>query len=642
MALKKGVRLVSAKSRKIVQELLSVMSSSKDLLERIDGCLARVEGVAEAGELVPVLAEALDDEDRKKRIVAAWFLTYIAVPRPDMIKEPGLLERAGKTLVTALERDEEENRLLALTFLAGGGVPGSATRILRELLGHDDKRIKVTAAAAFLGGNVGEDEDAATGRGDAVAILTRALDGDNETLVAVAARALIRQSLRKRLSVQQLIEAFEKSPAMGKYHILQGLEQVGEDAHGASAAVAATVMDKGLPPAVRGQAAETLGKIAAGEKAAVDVLFAALSSKEWQVVVGAVKGLVAQGKAGQRVVGKLAALVSAADDNLRVAACLGLKAMEQQGLGALPALIERLGDESDLEMCCAMIEAIVAMGVEVIPTLTEVIRQGDARRIRWAAVALVRMGKAAAQHLAEALGKESDTATRFAYVMLLRDMGWKAAPAVPTLGRILDETDDEELALLATAAIFVCGQAGAPAAPSLVRCLMNRGDETASAAERSLKLIGTPAVAALEEALKSAEGTAKRRIEQTLTYFRPGEEQRFRHLERIGRDDLIRLFVLVGAFLEENGKAGWRPIAEAIGPQIDFKRIDGGPVGVTANSIAGQVKELSMRLNIVLTDNSGNRKGGLTQEGRKLLKEAKEYLRREHGDGTTSPSPGSD
>ena len=69
------------------------------------------------------------------------------------------------------------------------------------------------------------------------------------------------------------------------------------------------------------------------------------------------------------------------------------------------------------------------------------------------------MGEAP-QRLAEALAGGRDAGTRYAYVMLLRDMGWKASPAVPVLGRILDETDDEELACLATAAIFVCGQAG--------------------------------------------------------------------------------------------------------------------------------------------------------------------------------------
>ncbi len=636
MALENGGRLVSGKSRKIVQEFLSVMSSPEDLLEKIDGCTARVAAVADAGELVPVLAEALDEEDRKKMIVAAWFLTYIALPRPDMIREPELVERAEKTLVAALESNEKENRLFALKLLTVGGVPDSATTILRELLRHDDKRIKVNAAAALLGSNVGFS--------DAKAILADALIGDNETLVAVAARALARQPFAKRLVVQELIEAFHKSPPMGKYYVLQGLEELGAEAHGVSAAVAATILDKSLPPAVRGQAAETLGKIAVGEKSAVDRLFAVLSSQAWQVVVGAVKGLIAQGQAGERVGGKLATLLSATDANLRMAACLGLKAMEQQARSALPALIERLGDESDLNVCGAMIEAIVAIGVEVIPTLTEVIRQGDARRIRWAAVALVRMGTAAAQHLGEALGQESDTATRCAYVMLLRDMGWKAAPAVPALGRILDETDDEELAFLATAAIFVCGQAGAPAVPSLVRCLMNRGDETASAAERSLKLMGTPAVAALEEALESAEGTAKRRIEETLTYFRPSEEKRFRHLERIGRDDLIRLFVLVGAFLETEKKVGWRTIAEAIGHQITFRRIDGGRFGATANSISTGVKELRklLKMKAPLTSHSKYRSGGLTPQGRKLLREAKDYLRRDNGDSATSTSHGSD
>ena len=51
--------------------------------------------------------------------------------------------------------------------------------------------------------------------------------------------------------------------------------------------------------------------------------------------------------------------------------------------------------------------------------------------------------------------------------------------------------------------------------------------------------------------------------------------------------------MLVGIFLEREGKAGWRTIAEAIRHQIDFPRIDGTRFGVTANSIAQNVKDLS-------------------------------------------------
>ena len=455
MASRKGGRLVSAKARKIVQEFLSIISSPETVLEKLDDCVMRLGRAAE--EVVPALAEALDEKEARKRIGAAWFLANLAGSRPEMLREAGLAERADKTLVAALESNA---RLFTLSFLIGGFVPGSADRVLRKLLADNDEQIRVMAAAAFLGGNFGDDEHAAMGHSDALAILTRTLCSDNETLVAIVARCLIQKSVQEPLAMRRLTEAFEKATAMAKYFILQGLEQAGEIAEGSSGVVAAAIVDKTLPPAVRGQAAETLGKIATGKNSAVGVLSDALGSKDWQVVVGAVNGLIALGKAGPRVVGKLTSLLSADDENLRRAAGFGLKALEQQALGAVPALIERLGDESDLEVCGAMIEAIVAIGVAAIPALIEVIRQGDARRLRWAGVALVRMGEAAAQHLAEALGEECDATTRYAYIMFLRDMGWKAAPAVSALGRILDETDDEELALLATAAIFVCGQAG--------------------------------------------------------------------------------------------------------------------------------------------------------------------------------------
>ena len=428
MASEKGGRLVSTKLREIVQEFLSLSSSVSSpgtVLEKLDGCAIRMGRAAD--EVVPALAEALDEEDGKKRIVAAWLLINLAGPRPDMVTEVGLAERAENMLIRALESDEEGNRLFALTFLTLGVVPRAADGVLRELLAHDEKDIQVTAAAAFLAGNFAEDENAAMGHGDAVAILTRALRGNSEMLVAIASRTLIQQSLNERLALRELIEAFENTPVLEKHPILQGLAQIGRDASGASSAVAALITNEELPPALRSQAAETLGRIAAEKDAAKSVLFDALDSKDWEVVLGAANGLIALGEAGQRLVTKLTTLLSADDENLWGASALGLKAMQQQALGALPALIERLADVSDLDVCGAMIEAIVAIGDAAIPALMEVIRQGDARRIRWAGVALVLMGEAAAKHLGEALAQERDTATRFAYVMSLRDMGWKAA-----------------------------------------------------------------------------------------------------------------------------------------------------------------------------------------------------------------------
>jgi hypothetical protein len=631
MASASGDRLISGKSRKAVQEFLANFSLREKMLENFDECLIRLARVAD--EVVPAFAEALDEKDDKKRILAAWYILYMAGPRPDLVQEVGLRERAERTLVGALESEEdvEGQCLFALTFLTLGVVPVPANGVLRKLLDHDDERIQVTAAAALIGCNCVETDDTTIGRGDAMAILMRTLRSDNETLVSIAARALIRQSLQTRLAVKELIEAFEKSEVMGKYHILQGLAEAGESASGATAAVTAAITDRNLPPAIRKQAAKTLAKIAPEKDAAASVLFTAMSSRDWQVVVGAAEGTIVLEKAGERVADKLAVLLSAADKDMRVAACLGLKAMEQQALGALPTLIERLGDESNLEVCGAMIEAVAAIGVAAIPSLIEVIQRGDARRMQWVALALVQMGGAAATQLAEALDKESDTGRRGLYVMLLRDMGWKAAPAVPVLGRILDETDDEELAFLATAAIFVCGQAGAPAAPSLVRCLMSRGDETASAAERSLKLIGSPALAALEEALKTAEGTAKRRIEAALKYFRPGDEPRFPHLERIGRDDLLKLFVLVGSVFERQGETSWRTVAAQVSDKITFKRANGWSFSKGDNRIAAAVKKLGELVNTTLTTHVDRKKGGLTPKGRKLLQEARSYLEQKYG-----------
>ena len=117
MASEKGGRLVSAKARKIVQEFLSIISSPDTVLDKLDDCAIRMERVAE--EVVPALAEAIDDREGKKRIGAAWFLINMAGPRPDLIQEAGLAKRAEEILVAALESDREGNRLFALTFLAG-------------------------------------------------------------------------------------------------------------------------------------------------------------------------------------------------------------------------------------------------------------------------------------------------------------------------------------------------------------------------------------------------------------------------------------------------------------------------------------------------------------------------------------------
>lgn len=132
MASEKGGRLVSTKSREIVQEFLSLSSSVSSpgtVLEKLDGCAIRMGRAAD--EVVPALAEALDEEDGKKRIVAAWLLINLAGPRPDMVTEVGLAERAENMLIRAGERRRGKSLVRVDILNLGSRAPRGGWRLAR-------------------------------------------------------------------------------------------------------------------------------------------------------------------------------------------------------------------------------------------------------------------------------------------------------------------------------------------------------------------------------------------------------------------------------------------------------------------------------------------------------------------------------
>jgi len=84
----------------------------------------------------------------------------------------------------------------------------------------------------------------------------------------------------------------------------------------------------------------------------------------------------------------------------------------------------------------------------------------------------------------------------------------------------------------------------------------------------------------------------------------------------------------MGTVLEQQGPTSWRTMADVLSTKKSQGLLTPGYKGISQRFIGTRIEELETLLGVRLTTHGGNQKGDLTQEGRDLLKEAREYLRK--------------
>lgn len=157
------------------------------------------------------------------------------------------------------------------------------------------------------------------------------------------------------------------------------------------------------------------------------------------------------------ITGMLAELLAHDDENMRGTAATGLSVMQTRAVSAMPALLRRLGEETNSDVGEALVRALSAIGNAAIPSLVAIIVDGDRARAEYAMRALAGTGTDAARTLAELLPSTKSDRVRQMIVNVLMAMGRAARPAIPVLAELFDETEDDDLALHAVISLCFCG-----------------------------------------------------------------------------------------------------------------------------------------------------------------------------------------
>ncbi|MEW6742884.1 MAG: HEAT repeat domain-containing protein [Planctomycetota bacterium] len=291
------------------------------------------------------------------------------------------------------------------------------------------------------------------GSAAAGASLGSAAEGDVETLRAslrsgrseervAAALALGRLGAAAASSVPDLIGALDENNASLQEEALCALGRIGEAARPATQRV--IELASSPDPHRRLAAVFALGRVGVDATLAVPALRQALHDTESWVRRQAVYSLDAIGPAGSPAIPDLAALLTSSKGALPVARVLG-----KLGPAALPSLLELLR-QGDTAAGCMVVETLHAMGMAVIPDLVRALSSEDDTIRGTATFTLGEMGASAIPYLVAVLAN-AEVRGKSAAAAVLCGIGQAALSAAPALLEAMNDETPEVRYWAATA-----------------------------------------------------------------------------------------------------------------------------------------------------------------------------------------------
>ena len=227
-------------------------------------------------------------------------------------------------------------------------------------------------------------------------------------------------------------------------------------------------------PAVRRGSAEALGHLQPFPAAAVGSLIAALDDPDATVRAGAAKALAAAGSDGKPAVPPLLQALTDPNNDVRRMAIRALGGIGAEAHPAVPKLLAQIG-VATAEFPQETIEALGAIGPparEALPALQEIL-DDDAAEIRAASLRAVAQIEESPDKLIPMLCHaldDADPSVRHVAAKQLGQLGADAAPAVPTLLRLLQREEDTATA---AEALRQVDTAPPEAVPLLIEMLQN-------------------------------------------------------------------------------------------------------------------------------------------------------------------------
>lgn len=574
------------------------------------------EGQSFEDEAVPAIIEATDSEDDGKALVASWILLVI-VEYPEWSLAENIVGRAESAVRRCLADGPDDLRRLACYFLRLGGVRNTLLGPLKSLIGNRDEETSLAAAGAVV--------QLAARCDAACAVLRKALENDNDVNAALAASDLLRAGQFDDAVVQRVRARLPHLSEVGVWTVLTAIKYSSTPAIAFFDVAAAFAVSGKASPEVRRIAASVVGRIGRGRGETERVLLNALKASDWRVIEGAVEGFAALGgfprKAGERLV----ALLSSADESMRIAAARGLQAMKADAAFAVPSLVRQLESESNIDACASMSMAIAATGPSALPALLRIIETRNSRTVEFAMRAMATMGEAGAKAMARQFSETEDGTIRKLLVITLASMGPNATPAVPLMAQLLDETDDDELAMYVAMGLFGAGKNAVSAVDALVRCVSDdRPEVVRDWAERALGAIGSDAVVALRHAASRADDRRRNLLDNALTRLSSLDDQRFKDLELLANDNMLDSFAHIAEFIAEHGSTGFPTMSRVFEKLSDA---DGGITFPTSpRALLMSIEKLEEYFGFGLYRRKQGQKGEITPQGMKLLARVKDYL----------------
>lgn len=569
-----------------------------------------------AGEdVLGALAERFDDPDPVIKIVAAWTMYGVAREHPTRIPAP-LAAQAELILNHVLRDGEADMRALTCLLFTRRSGPPSTTLLLRDLI--STKSLVTLPAVAALA-TMGDRSE------HLHSIASETLEHGSRTEHLLALHTLWKLGEPDTKTARLMARLLRGASLPEKRMILQQILLMGPHAAASTPAVERLSSDSRQAIEIRALATQVLGTINPNSIKAHKPLLARLRNKRPEIVVGAIRGLMAAKKISPSSAEQLLRSLSSKHCSVRVAAALAIESLGPDQVDALDAVIRRLVKVTTGQDAESLARVLSSIGVASIPRLVNVLKTHDIRVLPTMGLAIRRMGPDAVVALADHLLVETDEWVFSVLLVLVRDLGPEAAPAVPQLTTLLERTDDEATVLIAAAALSVCGRAGVVAVPSLLRWLISGSDELVETVERVIWGLGPEALPAITSALAGAEGPAQSRLSRVLSGMRTLDDPRFVRVRRIKSETDLQVFVHFVEAADSGTPVSYRAIAK------EFKRrralgLIPDNLPVTNVSISTAVKKISGQVGFDAPNSTHGRLGVISPEARAFYIEAKDYL----------------
>lgn len=613
--------VVRRTARDAVAQMRAVIEQGADPLTVTKALL---DGAAEGTRIVPALREALHSDDLISRTVAALHLSLLRRSPAYSISEEVMAE-VCTVYLDGLQNSTREVRLMTCLLMSSGPIPDAVVPTLNRLQDDPDESMRAFVAAAMSQLKVCDPK--------VLSILRDALhrdcaSPDDFILVRTAAVAMGRLGVASRDAATTMIKSFDKATPTMKHALLLGLKELGPAAAAAIDSVSAILIDRSVPRDVRGIAAVTLGSITHGTNSAHATFEMVLRTSQVELRAAVLSAII---ECRTRSDGLISAILPLLGDDaqiLRMWSAMALIGAEPYAGQALPALLERLGVESDQQTLSFVTDAIESIAEIALPKLIELVSQSMGARLEAIMECFCKIGTKAVGAIIVELERQYTKQLAGSLVATVDRMEGDKTMAVGGIGRLLNTTADEETALALVVAIALAGPASINAAEPLTKWLIQGTDEVAVWAARALVNAGPSVLKEVNGAIASCPRDRRERLIAVRDCFAAPAAQvdpygKFRTFDN---DMAIRTFVYAARFLDRvKRKASMGEIVGELQQMSKLGEIK-GKFACKKRTVEMRLREFEQYFHVSLRDCVPGAKGALSSAAAQILPDLEQYL----------------